>query len=531
MTLVRRDVALASMLAAAATTALLTIAPPGVDLAAHVYQRGFFLQHGFSFWNNFWYGGHYTFVGYSLLYYPLAALAGFVPLAVLAAAGTAGGFALLVLHTWGERGRLAIWAFAVFWPAVVLGAAFPFELGMAFAVLAAAALHAGRRTAFGTLAALTLLTSPLALIFLAVALTAMAFAGRLDRTRILVPLTILAVPLLAELAVTRAFPSAGRFPFPLADYAATMTFCALGLVSTRGVQNARALQAFFAVYTALATISFAVPSSLGSNVDRMRFAALPLALLVLSLRDWKPLKLALPVLALATCWNLTPAVAAVLRSSPDAESAYWAPAIGALQQRLSPSYRVEVVDTTDHWAAAYLPAAGISIVRGWFRQDDFPTNEALYDAADLNAPVYLHWLRSVGAAYVLLPDAAPDYSARAEARLIGSGHSGLRFVERTGHVRIYAVPDPWRIVRGPARAAITQMTATTLRLALGAPGRYHLAVRWSPYWHLDHGCTSRAPDGSMWLRTPRAGPVTLRFEIDVQRGLAALAGLPAPTCA
>ena len=50
-----------------------------------------------------------------------------------------------------------------------------------------------------------------------------------------------------------------------------------------------------------------------------------------------------------------------------------------LHRALSPDYRVEAVGTADHWEAVYLPQAGIPIVRGWFRQDDFPENEVLYD--------------------------------------------------------------------------------------------------------------------------------------------------------
>jgi hypothetical protein len=56
--------------------------PPGTDLAAHIYQRTVFLDHGFTFWNNFWYAGRYSFVTYSLLYYPLAAALGIRLLAV-----------------------------------------------------------------------------------------------------------------------------------------------------------------------------------------------------------------------------------------------------------------------------------------------------------------------------------------------------------------------------------------------------------------------------------------------------------------
>ena len=47
-----------------------------------MYQRAVFLDHGFALWNNLWYAGRYSFVTYSLLYYPLAAAVGIRPLAV-----------------------------------------------------------------------------------------------------------------------------------------------------------------------------------------------------------------------------------------------------------------------------------------------------------------------------------------------------------------------------------------------------------------------------------------------------------------
>ena len=103
---------------------------------------------------------------------------------------------------------------------------------------------------------------------------------------------------------------------------------------------------------------------------------------------------------------------------------YWQPAIGFLRDNLSPSYRVEAVDTIEHWPAAYLPDAGIPIVRGWYRQNDFPQNELLYDRT-LGARAYESWLRGLGVRYVVLSDAPPDYSSRAEATLIRSGRSGL----------------------------------------------------------------------------------------------------------
>src|SRR3954451_1714323 len=98
--------ALLSACAAGTVAALLAwLGPPGADFAAHAYQRTEFLQHGFALWNNFWYAGRYSFITYSLIYYPLAALIGIKLLAVLTVATASFAFAMTVGREWGPTGR------------------------------------------------------------------------------------------------------------------------------------------------------------------------------------------------------------------------------------------------------------------------------------------------------------------------------------------------------------------------------------------------------------------------------------------
>ena len=217
---------------------------------------------------------------------------------------------------------------------------------------------------------------------------------------------------------------------------------------------------------------------------RIRYAAIPIAVLTLSLRRWRPLPIALGVLALAITWNVSPIFFQYLhgRSDPAASRAYWAPAIGYLRAHLTPSYRVEVVDTTGHWSAAYLAEAHIPIARGGYRQDDFPQNELLYD--DILGPkAYGAWLRRLGVRYVVLTSAPADYSARAEAALLRSGRSGLSRVYETPRLTVFAVPRPRPILTGPAPSHVVELTATRVLLDLPRAGDYRLAVRFSPYWH------------------------------------------------
>ena len=195
------------------------------------------------------------------------------------------------------------------------------------------------------------------------------------------------------------------------------------------------------------------------------------------------------------------------------------PAIGFLRAHLSPSYRVEVVDTTGHWAAAYLAEAHIPMARGGYRQDDFPQNELLYD--DLLGPrAYGAWLRRLGVRYVVLTSAPADYSAQAEAALLRSGRSGLLRVLETPRLTIFAVPRPQPILTGRAGGRVVKLTATRVLLDLPQAGDYRLAVRFSPYWHAPGACLVRREDGMTTVSATQAGPLQLSFHVGAARALA-----------
>jgi hypothetical protein len=225
-------------------------------------------------------------------------------------------------------------------------------------------------------------------------------------------------------------------------------------------------------------------------------------------------------------WNATPIVASFARvsSDPEANLTYWQPGIDYLSAHLSPSYRVEVVDTAEHWPAAYLPDAGIPIVRGWYRQSDFPQNELLYDPKLAVAP-YEEWLKRMGVRYVLVSDAPADYSSRAEAALIRSGRTNLRLVYWTAHLLIYELPDAKPLIVGPAPATVLWMYPSRIVAVFNKPGVYRVKVRWSPYWRASSGCVSRTKDGLTRLLVRNPGLVELGFRLSVGRGLQTIAGL------
>jgi hypothetical protein len=525
-----REAMIAGALAASVAALLLWLGPPGNDLAAHVYQRALFLKHGFVLWNNFWYAGRYSFVTYSILYYPLAALLGIKVLALATIAVAALAFAVVVGQEWGPVARWSSRTFAVVWAGTVLSAAFPFALGAALALLAVWALQGGHRRRFVLLVVLTLAASPLAFAFLAILLLGIYLARRPSLKAVALPVCVVGLAAFAELVIVRLFPDGGRFPFHAMELIPVVAFCALGALVSFG--RGRALAGIYIVYLVACVLAFAVPTALGSNIERLRYAAIPLAVLSVSLVAWRPLRLAVSLVVVAGFWNVTPLVANFRHATSDhvaAAPAYWRPAIRFLNRQLAPSYRVEAVDTVEHWPAVFLPDAGIQIVRGWYRQNDFPTNAILYGR--FGAAAYRRWLRGVGVKYVLLSDAPPDYSSRAEAALVRRGTDWLRPVFHTKHITIYEVQDARPLVTGPASATIRLVQPTRIFVDVGAPGDYRLAVRFSPYWRTFQGCVARTEDGMTRLTAFRAGLIDLDFKVNVHRGLEVLSGLePARFC-
>ena len=447
-----------------------------------------------------------------------------VLLAVSTVALAALAFAVVLWREWGPTTRWSSRTFAVVWAGIVLSAAFPFALGMAFALLAIWALQWGKRWRFAALAALTLAASPLAFLLLVVVLAGPALSMRWSPRRNWVPVAAVLFAATVEAVLWRLFPGGGRYPFTGAEFAAGVAFCIVCLALTWQIENARALRFMFAVYLAALVTAFVVPSAIGENMVRLRYAAVPLVVLVFTLRRWQPRAVAVAAVVLAVAWNVTPLVWSYEHGSNDvtAHAATWSGAIAFLRANLGPSYRVEAVDTSTHSSSMYLAEAGIPLARGWYRQDDFPQNEVLYDK--LGAKVYLRWLRGLGVRYVVLSKSASDYSSRGEADLVRSGRAGLLAVLATPDLTVYQVPDAQSIITGPGSPRLTSLTESRIGAVVQRGGRYRVAVRWSPYWHASLGCLAKGGDGMIRLTTRRAHFVRLVFRVDATRALEEFAG-------
>jgi hypothetical protein len=508
-------------LAGALVVVLLTFVPLSGDAPSHLFQTWLYRHGGFQLWNNLWYAGRYEFVSYSVLYYPLAALTGELPVLVVSAAALAASFAAVCRREWSGAARGPAIAFACTTPFVsIVSGSYPFTAGAACAALALLALQRRHRLLFGVAVVGALGFSPLAFAVL-LALLAGLLLGHPQPTlaarRHWTALAVVVIVLLAGVLAQRAFPSGGIYPYNPTDAVVVVLFSLAGLYVTGRSPRARALRTLFVAYLILNLVAFLFKSPVGSNATRLfAVAGAPLLWLAANVSRQRSRAVVLPLLAATAALQVGPWIRDAYSAwgNPAASAGYWRPAVQYLRRQGDDQHRVEAVATWGHWEAYYLARAGFPLARGWFRQDDFPENRVLYDH-HLTATAYDHWLRLLGVRFVVLPDTTLDYSSAAEARLLRSGRSGLELVSASRHLRIYELPGAAPIVSAPAGAdaVLIRLGSSEIEFSASAPGRYLVRVRYTPYWKPagPPACVSSGPDGMTEVRTPAAGIVDLHL--------------------
>jgi hypothetical protein len=512
-----------TLAAAALGAAYLLAAPDTADMAAHTYRTWLWHQVGFATWNAQWYGGHHM-AGYSLIYPPLAALAGTRLVGVAAAVAAVGVFARLA----GPRaatpaaGALAAWLFLAGVMSNVVIGRMPFTLGIALAV---AAWACARRSLWGA-AALSLLSvwaSPVCGVFLVVAVAAVLAGARprgvAAHRRADWPTALaLGGPAIAGgLAMAGLFPEGGTDHFVAAAFWPMLLVClaALALVDPR---RRIALWAG-GLYVAVLVAAFAFPNSLGQNALRPG-AILGPALLVLLARPKAPRLAVATVLGILLYLQWLPAVRAVeeARGDPSTAAAYHADVLRFLDARAKPGERLEVPLTRNHWEASYL-ARSYPLARGWHRQLDRKVNPLFYSGRPLTAERYEAWLRDNAVRWVALPDAPLDFSAREERRLLLRGLPYLRAVHRSEHWRIWEVRDALPPVSGPA--TLTAAGADGFDLQASRTGYVLVRQHGTPYWRVEggDGCVMETSAGWTLVDVRRAGPLRVRARFSAQGAL------------
>jgi hypothetical protein len=285
-------------------------------------------------------------------------------------------------------------------------------------------------------------------------------------------------------------------------------------------QEQRVLRIGSALYALALIASYAIPTAVGGNADRLgALCAGPLAACALggaplrSLRGRALVVLVAPLLY----WQANAPVAdfAAALGDPAVRSSYYAPLLGELRA-LGIGYdarpaRIEVVPSVDHWEARWV-APHVMIARGWERQLDRYRNGLFYRSAPPGAAAYGAWLQRNAISYVALPDAPLDYSAHGEARLLRTGAvPGLRPIWRSRHWRLYAVRDASALSTPPS--VLERLTRGSFDLRAPRAGSYTVRARFTPFWSLagGHGCVARGPEG--WTQVDARRPGTVRVVI------------------
>jgi hypothetical protein len=516
----RREILIAGGVACIGAALLVSLAPQTGDAPAHLY-RTLLVREGVYVWDNLWYGGHYPIASYSLLYYLPAALVGNLPLVFAAVVASAALFASIVQREWGAASHWPARAFAVLAVGPIFVGTYSYALGLAAGLGALRALQSGNRWVAVGAAALTLGFSPLAFVFLCLVLLAVALARRAGPHALAFVAALGGIAAI-QLAAVVFFPSSGPYPFRALELAAVLTVSVLGAELARRARHGALLGAIFLVWGAASIAIFALSTPLGENLTRLRSVVFPLMLLTAFVARFRPRLLTALALSAALVYNVAPYAGAALDRTDvrAADRSFWAPAVAFLGERSSPNYRVEVVPTFDHWEAYWLPAAGIPLARGWYRQIDIARNELFYEKA-LQPPAYRNWLRGMGVRFVVLPATRLGQKGEErEAALLRSGRSGLRSAFRSPQLQIFEVPRPEPILTGPGSPVLMRLDHAGIEGRLSAAGSYRLKVRYTRYWRVEAGavCVERSPGGMTILRATQPG----RFALDVPDGPAGL---------
>ncbi|MBS1848263.1 MAG: hypothetical protein JST73_08280 [Actinobacteria bacterium] len=501
----------AAVLAASAAGIVLLTAWHGGDLSGQIYREDITRSFGVLLWDTWWYTGHYV-ASYSFLSPPVSALLG-LPLAAMAAAVvSAWSFDRLLRARAATYGKARVDAasavFAVGTAAPILIGQVTFLMGEAVGLTAVLAAAGRRKVLAVVLACVTTMFSPVAGIFVAVALGAMLLAEPVDRAARSVALAATAAPLVVSLVL---FGKSGAQPFLVGSLAVVLASCLVGWFFLPSTE--RVIRFACVIYGVGAIATFLVPNPLGGNIVRLAgCVAAPIAIVMV--RPDRRKVVAVGVVGMIV-WQWTPAVSGLISSSgdPSRHEAYFTPLVTELETRAQPE-RVEIPFTRQHWEAAYV-APHIPLARGWERQTDRADNPIFYSRTPITAAAYHAWLDDNGVRWVALPDVALDYSSKSEAALIRRGLPYLHLEWSNAHWKLWKVLGSPGLVDGPA--TLSMPAPDSMVLDVTRPGSVLVRVRFTPAWHVVAGraCLSASPDG--WTQVQAIEPG--RIELVAQPGL------------
>jgi hypothetical protein len=353
------------------------------------------------------------------------------------------------------------------------------------------------------------LLSPIAALFLGLAGVALCFSGRL---RSAAAQTVAA--LVPTALVSLLFPDGGEGPFV---FSAFWPVPLLALAFWFAVPaRERTLRAGALLYAVAAVGAWAITTPVGGNAVRLGALVGGPLLLCALLAARRRLSVPLVVLLVVFAgWQWSAAVRDIAQTSGDrsTQASFYKPLNDFLARAGAGAapFRVEIPFTFSHWGTAEV-APRFALARGWLRPDDVEYNHLFYGGR-LDATTYRDWLDRNGVRFVAVPQRVkPDYSARAELRLIASHPPYLRPAWSSADWRVYEVARAHPI-------GVAALGANDALVRLRAPGSLIVRLRWSPYWRASGGaCVERAGD---WTRVtaPRGGDVRLSQSFSLGRVL------------
>jgi hypothetical protein len=458
----------------------------GGDLAAQVFRVDLFRDHGFVLWDNLWFGGHAT-LDYSVLAPVFGAVVGPLALGVVASVVSAFWVDRLLRSHFGASAAAGVLFFATSTVTNLAVGRVTFFLGLMFGLGTLVALQRHRPWTATLSALMCSLASPVAGVFLAIAVVAW---GSRSRTRWSVTAGVLAATVGPTALIAVFFPTPGVFPFGGRLLIETLLACAtvVALLPREQVVLRRA-----AVLYALACLAdFAVANPLGANITRLaQYGAGP----VLACALWPARRRLLIVVALPLLvWQWSPALdgIAFAGQDPSTSAGYYAPLLAFLRGQPGGPTRIEIPVTQHHWESAYVGNTQ-SLARGWERQLDRTYNPIFYDGT-LNATSYRQWLTNLGVSYVALPNAPLDSSAIAEGQLLRGGLPYLSLIWQTTDWSVWRYDASPGLISGPA--TLTQIEADSFTVEVSRPGDVVVRVRASTHWAVPApGCVTSDPDG------------------------------------
>jgi hypothetical protein len=488
------------------------------DLAAQYAWTAFVRQHPGSAYNLSWYGGMHP-ASYSVLSPYLMAWIGVRTTGVLVGTGSAVLGALLVTRSGISRPLLpALWLSVAVCCNIACGRV-TYMLGMVFALLAATLVLSGTgrsrpvlAAVFGTVATLC---SPVAGLFIEVLAAALFLVNRRRDAYWLIP-----GPAVVVAATSLLFPFSGVQPFPWNSAVATIGAAVAVAVLTP--KTWRTVRAGAWVYAVGVGLCWALPTPIGSNVERLNLLAGAAILICAVAVQERPGRRTIATYAVAAglaIWTLVQPVAAIIHAAPAATGDQ--ALIAELHQLNAQQSRVEVVPLRTHSeAAAIAPYANLA--RGWNRQADVERNPLFYDGT-LTAASYRRWLSDWSVGYVVLPATEPDSAGIIEAQIVTAGNTWLPLIWQDADWRIYRVESSDPLASAPATASYAGPAALTVYVP--RPGSALLRIAWSPWLAIDGVDGDQSPRACLaqngeWteLFAPSAGTFTIEARYTLDRG-------------